>query len=148
MGSVDAAKMLKLNESCLICGNSFEHLGSHIYHKHNLRAKDYKEKFQLPHKLPLISERVKIKKQIAFSLDRSKYLSNLTKEFSFKKGHSRKGLYFSDFEKKQLIKNINTEKLRGLCPFCKQEFDHLNSHLYNKHGYILINMKGGEKRGV
>ena len=59
----------ELKTNCLICGERFDYLGSHIFHKHRLKANKYKELFGLPHNLNLISDGVRKKKQIAFNKD-------------------------------------------------------------------------------
>jgi len=51
---------------CKICGNYFNHLGSHIWHKHKILAKDYKEIYGLDHKFALITKKLKQKKQRKF----------------------------------------------------------------------------------
>lgn len=131
---------LKIN--CLICGNKFLYLGSHIYHKHKIKSKKYKEMFGLPHNLNLISQEVREKKQEAFNKNRNKYLKNLTGK-KFKKGFSRhkNKFYYSKLEKENQIKTILNKKLKGVCPICKTSFKHLSSHLYNKHKLIKINIK-------
>jgi len=75
---------------CLICGKRFNHLGSHIWHRHKITAREYKEEFGLPYKMALISTEVKLKKQDAFEKDREKYLVNIinNKKWQFKKGKS------------------------------------------------------------
>jgi len=75
---------------CLICGKRFNHLGSHIWHRHKITAREYKEEFGLPYKMALISTEVKLKKQDAFEKDREKYLANIinNKKWQFKKGKS------------------------------------------------------------
>lgn len=127
----------QLQTICLICGKDCLYLGSHVFHAHKLIAKSYKELYRLPHKLMLISPEVREKKQKAFNRDREKYLSNLSTDNSFKKGSKgRFKTYTSDFERKNKIKNILCRKIKGICPICKTSFEHLNSHLFNKHGLI------------
>lgn len=126
---------------CLLCNKKYNHLGSHIFHAHGITAKEYKEKFELPYNLALISEEVKKKKQEAFKKDRKKYLKNLTKEYRFKKGQSRKRR-ISQTERKKFIaqiKKINKNRKPKQCPICKTIYNNLDSHLYNKHK--LINIK-------
>jgi len=130
---------------CLICAESFNHLGSHIFHKHGITAREYKEEFSLPFKMALISEQVYQKKKDAFEEHREKYLKNLTessKQYQFKKGqdgHRR----ISDHERTVIcerIKGVN-EKRKGKlepCPICKTQFEHLASHLFNKHHLIQV----------
>lgn len=40
---------------CLICGKECEYLGSHIWHAHKIKAKEYKMKFGLDLNYSLIS---------------------------------------------------------------------------------------------
>ena len=78
----------ELQTVCQECGRSFEHLGSHLFMAHKILSKDYKQKYGLPYQMPLISEKVKRKKQISFERTRDIALANLTTEYSFKKGHT------------------------------------------------------------
>lgn len=138
-----------LKTDCLICKNKFLYLGSHLWHRHKIKSKDYKEKYGLPHNLNLISDEVREKKQIAFNKDRKKYLKNITGEKSkknqFKKGFNRHNkFYFSDMEKGQLISRLQTDKLKGNCPICKTYFEHLQSHLFNKHSLIFLKTERGQ----
>ena len=64
---------------CKMCGKSFHHLGSHIFHKHGITAREYKEEFELPFKMALISDQVYQKKKAAFEERREEYLENLKK---------------------------------------------------------------------
>ncbi len=45
---------------CHICGKMFRMLGSHVWRKHQIRQKDYKEKFKLSPKNSLCSEKQRI----------------------------------------------------------------------------------------
>lgn len=135
------------NLICKICGKECEHLGSHIWHAHKVKAKDYKYKYNLDFKYPLISGTVKKKKQDAWHADADKYLENIqgeaSEKYKFKKGHSNTRTYFSEQAKKMALTNLqvmnNLEKRRGACPICKTIHNHIESHLYNKHGLLLIN---------
>lgn len=129
----------KLKTDCLICGERFLYLGSHVWHKHHLKSKKYKEMYGLPHNLKLISEEVTQKKKEAYNKDREKYLKNLSDKYRFTKGFNRhKGFYYSKMEKENNINAILSKKLKGVCPICKTSFEHLQSHLYNKHGLIVV----------
>lgn len=124
---------------CLICGKEFLHLGSHIWHRHKILAKDYKAQFGLDYKFPLISPSVKRKKQIAFEEDREKYLKNLLVggiKHQFKKGHKPNRQYISEQSKDRLrVQSANIKvQLKGLCPVCNIGFDNVDSHLHMKHG--------------
>lgn len=143
------AKELDPRLVCQICKQSFNHLGSHIYHKHGMLARDYKAKFGLPYTMPLISTTVKEKKQVAFNKDRKKYLKNIVdggKENRFKKGQSGHRR-ISEYERRKFIAQIETvnsnREKRGyeVCIICKMKYRALESHLYNKHGLLLVNRK-------
>ncbi len=132
--------------TCLICHKEFHHLGSHIWHKHKILARKYKEEFELPYNIALISDEVYQKKHERFEENREKYLLNLTKygkKFQFKKGHS--GVRrISQHERKTILERINQINLKQKgklknCPVCKMKFNHLESHLYNAHHLIKIN---------
>ena len=123
---------------CEICAKHFNHLGSHVWHKHKITARDYKTMFELPWKMSLISEEVKQKKRDAFD---PVSLKNLTTEHSFKKGNSGHRR-ISEHERKTIlarINDVNTTHLKPIhqCPVCKMKFKHLESHLYNKHNLLL-----------
>lgn len=121
---------------CLICHESFDHLGSHVAHNHHMTAREYKAKFSLDYKFPLISDAVKRKKQIAFEKGRQKYLANLEigKKYRFKKGHS--GTHRISKQSQERYRDQSKEieeNQRGICPVCRMGFSHLASHLYNAH---------------
>jgi len=134
------------NTICKICKNRYEHLGSHLWHKHHIKSREYKRLFNLDYNYPLISEKVRVKKQVAFNKDREKYLKNLdTDKFRFKKRiQNRK--YFS---RQSLIKAVKTleqenkSRKKETCPVCNLKYLHLDSHLFNKHK--LLRAKQEEK---
>lgn len=123
---------------CKLCNLEFEHLGSHIFHGHQMTARAYKTKFGLDYKMALISDAVKKKKQIAFERTRDIAISNLTKngkKYRFKPGHTNLQR-ISQQTKTRLAKQSKEvqEKQHGLCPVCNIGYDHVDSHLYNAHG--------------
>lgn len=128
---------------CLICGKSYNHLGSHIAHGHKITAREYKEEFGLPYKMALISQQVKEKKQDAFNLNRDKYIKNLLKsgtKYQFKKGRTGQRR-ISEHERKELIKRIeevNDTRTTEQCPVCKMTFENVDSHLYTVHSLLRI----------
>lgn len=126
---------------CKICGKEFQHLGSHIWHKHKITARQYKEKFGLPYNMALISEKIYEKKVKAFDEHREKYLSNINKDngYRFKKGKTGTRR-ISELERKRIIERIEKVNKRKpeKCPVCNMVFDHLDSHLYNKHKLLRI----------
>lgn len=129
---------------CRICGRVFRHLGSHLWHRHGVLAKEYKEEYGLPFREALISTDIYEKKRNKFELDREKYLKNLLrggKKHQFKKGNS--GVRrVSALERQRFIKRIEgVNKRKGKllpCPVCRMKFYHIESHLFNKHRLIRV----------
>lgn len=134
---VDRYKLKDITE-CKICGDIFDHLGSHIFHGHHMTAREYKAKFELDYKMPLISPAVREKKQRKFNLRREEYIANLMqsgRKYQFKKGHS--GAIRRSQQTKERTRQIGLEALeqeKGICPVCQMGFDHISSHLFNAHG--------------
>lgn len=129
---------------CLLCGKLFNHLGSHLWHGHEVLAREYKEAHGLPYNMALISDQVYQKKSEAFEQHRKKYLKALTKhgkKYQFPKGHSGERR-ISEKERTTIIariKDVNKRKeQRQACPICKTTYNHLESHLYNKHRLISV----------
>lgn len=126
---------------CLLCNKYFKHLGSHIYHGHGFTAREYKEEYELPYNMPLISEAIKEKKQKRFEEDREKYLRNFKKgtEHQFKKGHTGQRR-ISQLERKRIIEQVHkmNERLPEKCPVCNTIYNHLDSHLITKHKLLRI----------
>ena len=130
--------------TCKICGGNYPHLGSHLYHKHGLKAKEYKEEYGLPYVMGLISVEIYNKKVEAFEEDREKYLGNILKDngHRFKKGHRNGGHRNTEYSRLKAIKEIENvnKKMVGklqVCVVCKMSFKHMESHLYNKHGLLI-----------
>ena len=128
--------------TCKICHKQFNHLGSHIWHKHKMLAREYKKEFELPYKMSLITPEIKKKKRIKTLLNPTwkKNFSN-SKQYQFKKGKT--GLRrISEHERKTNIKRINAvnkrKKKLTLCPVCKMKFNHIESHLYNAHKLLMV----------
>lgn len=130
--------------TCKICGKVFRHLGSHIWHRHKILAKEYKEEFGLPYREALISEDIYHKKVDKFNEAREKYLKNLTKggnKYQFKKGQS--GMHrTSTLERKRIIERIKKVNIKRkkptACLVCRTKYLHIESHLYNKHRLIKV----------
>jgi hypothetical protein len=126
---------------CLICKKRFNHLGSHIWHKHKIKAREYKQEFGLPYRMALISESIYQKKKIAFEKNREYYLKNISNPiYRFKKGHTgqrrisqRERITFIE-----QIKKVNKNRKPEQCMVCKMIFDHLDSHLIMKHKLLRI----------
>ena len=129
---------------CKICGKEFDHLGSHIWHAHKIKANEYKEMFGLPHKMSLISKEIKHKKREHFEANREKYLKNFLKagkKYWFKKGERQVRGYISPYQKKQALLRIikvNKNRKPEQCPICKVVFDNLDTHLYMKHRLLRV----------
>ena len=128
---------------CLICHKNYKHLGSHLWHKHKVLAKDYKMEFGLPISLGLVSQEIRIKQQEANKRHYDKVVGQnlLTHtKHRFKAGiRTGKRPYISPLSMKKNIKQIvkfnRSLKLRP-CPVCHLKTKHLASHLYNKHKLI------------
>jgi hypothetical protein len=129
---------------CKVCGKKFNHLGSHLWHKHKILAKDYKEEFGLPHNFALISQAVFKKKSDAFYRRKDEFLANLkrggTKHRFFKGQTMPKNQYRSQTAIENNLKNL--KKMHEFqwenCPVCNIKYKHLDSHLYNKHKLVRV----------
>lgn len=124
---------------CLICKKHYKHLGSHVYHRHGILARDYKMQFGLDLNYSLIDDDIKEKKRIAWQKNSKQYLKNLEKgeKYRFKKGQLNKKLYTSRQSKERYKQNLIKDKT-GICPVCGMKTKHLPSHLYNKHNLIQV----------
>jgi len=130
--------------TCKLCGKTFHHLGSHIWHKHKILAYEYKEQFELPFREALIDISVYEKKKTHFEEHRKKYMGNLKKagrKYQFKKGHTGQRR-ISQSERKRFIERIKRvnrrkEKLNP-CPVCRIKFNDVAAHLYTKHRLIKV----------
>ena len=132
---------------CQLCGRKFKHLGSHIYHKHNLLARDYKTMFELPWKMGLVTREIK-RKQRAANLKhdacRNKNFAKAGTKFQFKKGHTGQRR-ISEHERQTILKrilNVNRRKtILEKCPVCRMKFNHVESHLYQVHSLLKVNKR-------
>lgn len=127
---------------CKICGKYFKHLGSHIWHKHKILAKEYKQEFGLNYNHPLITKEIQEKKKKKF-WENPKGLENLKKgkKYQFKKGKKRFRGYISLEKRRQELINvtkINKSRKWERCPVCGMRFKNLASHLYSKHKLLRI----------
>jgi len=124
---------------CKYCFKDYKHLGSHLWHRHQILAREYKEEFGLPYNYALINREIKEKKRIKFFANPKRSLENLRKDgkkYQFKRrhnGHRR----ISEKERRIIIarikKVVRRHKNFVSCPVCKVKYRHLESHLYNKH---------------
>lgn len=128
---------------CKICNEGFHHLGSHLWHKHKVTAREYKTEYELPFRMALISDEVYKKKHDAFEKDKEKYLGNLTKygkKYQFKTGHTgqrRISQHERDVNLKRIL-DVNKKRKPEKCPVCKMIFDNVDSHLAVKHKLLRI----------
>lgn len=129
---------------CLECGKFYHHLGSHLWHGHGMLAREYKEAHELPFKMALISDQVYEKKSQAFEAHREYYLKALLKhgkEHQFPKGNN--GVRrVSEHERKVVLARIldvnKRKRVLAPCPVCHMKFNHVESHLFNKHKLISV----------
>ena len=127
---------------CQVCRKRFHHLGSHIWHKHKMLARDYKTEFELPYKMGLVSEQVRHKQRIAENKWKGhKNFKKGGKKYQFKKGHTGQRR-ISDFERAKILKqiiNVNREhKKLKQCPVCRMQYNHVESHLYQVHKLVSV----------
>lgn len=127
---------------CLLCKKYFRHLGSHIWHRHKMLARDYKAKFELPYSEALITDEIKEKKNRK-ALAKPTWQKNFVdaEKFQFKKGHSGFRRVSAEERRKYIarIKEVNqNHKTFKACPVCHISYKHLESHLFNKHGFIQV----------
>lgn len=82
------------NTICKICKEKYQYLGSHLWHKHHLKSREYKQIYGLDYNYPLMDKKVQDKKRVAFNKHRKKYLKNITNhnQYRFKKGRIRKSV--------------------------------------------------------
>lgn len=131
---------------CLICGKTFKHLGSHLWHRHRVLAREYKEEFGLPYKMSLITDEIKEKKSKATLSRASIFKKNFKKggkKFQFKKGHTGQRR-ISPHERKVILERINKvnkNRKPEHCPVCNIIFDNVDSHLALKHKLLRIPQK-------
>lgn len=126
---------------CQICKKLYNHLGSHIWHGHKTLSRDYKEEFGLPYNIALINQDIHDKKSIHFQENKEKYLPALLqshKKYGFKKGHKlnahkRVSPYEKQKEIERILKVNKSHKKLSPCPVCNIKYNHVESHLFNKH---------------
>lgn len=131
---------------CQICNEEYQHLGSHIWHKHKIKAREYKRMFGLDYNHALITPEIKEKKQIQFNKHRDKYLKNLqTEKFRFKKGEVNRKYFSQESIEKALsnIKKIEDNRVKMMCPICEVKYNNLQIHLNTKHGLKIMGWKNG-----
>lgn len=101
---------------CHICGELFQELSAHVLHGHKINVKEYREKFKLAYKTPLISESLRMKRKM-LSLE---YFKSLTEEERVEmKEKARIG--FLEWKKGEPLRNqplqtLETKNKRGTCP--------------------------------
>lgn len=127
---------------CEICSFGYHHLGSHIWHKHKIKAREYKKMFGLDYNHALIDDDIKLKKQVAFEKDREKYLKNLSnsEQYRFKKGEINREYFSQESQERynQQLEEINSNTTKLLCPLCEVRFSNLQVHLNTKHRIKMV----------
>lgn len=122
---------------CRICEKRFNHLGSHIWHKHKITAREYKEQFGLNYNQPLISQEIHDKKSEHWQENKEKYVANFKNnlvKYQFKKGTVNRHR-FADQDIERIVgqvEKINSKEWR-LCPVCGVKYQRLDNHLLLKH---------------
>lgn len=79
---------------CLICGEYYRKVGSHIWMSHGMRAKDYRIAYQLPYKRGILAP--EIREKLAANVRENRTIENLRagRQNWFVKGEDRtKGSY-------------------------------------------------------
>jgi len=129
---------------CRICKREYKHLGSHLFHRHDMLARDYKTKFELPWKMGLVTPEIKRKQREAnfrHNASRNPDFLKGGKKNQFKKGRTGQRR-ISEHERKNIMNRIldvnDRKKVLQQCPVCKMKFNHVESHLYLKHKLISV----------
>lgn len=127
---------------CKICGKTFKHLGSHLWHGHGVLAREYKEEYGLPYNMSLISDEIKEKKREKTLLWGETYKRNFkgSVKYQFKKGKTGQRRV-SQHEREVVlarINEVNKNRKPEPCPVCKMIFDNVDSHLATKHKLLRI----------
>jgi hypothetical protein len=137
---------------CRECNRYYKHLGSHIWHRHKMLARDYKTKFGLPWKMGLVTPDIAHKQSVANRKHKAIRRRNFLKggvRNRFKKGHTGQRR-ISEHERINIMKRIldvnKRKKKLQRCPVCRMQFNHMESHLYQKHK--LINVRGLQMKGL
>jgi hypothetical protein len=134
-------KVIEKFLTCKICKKRFKHLGSHIWHKHKITAKEYKSMFGLPYKWGLISKEIREKKRKIASWQQT-WKRNFKDwgKYAFKKGY-RVVPRITPLIRKMWIErimNVNKNRKPEKCPVCNMIFDNLDTHLIMKHKLLRI----------
>ena len=95
---------------CHICGNLYSHLSSHVRHKHNIKSREYKERFLIAYSTSLVSSQER-KRLIAYMMER------IESEGWTGSKAEKYGLMGSESRKKGQPKlTLETLNKRGTCP--------------------------------
>jgi hypothetical protein len=127
---------------CEICHKWFKHLGSHLWHRHGLKANDYKMEQGLDIKTPLVVPAITLK-QKANVKKQPTWRKNFANSFKyqFKPGKRQKSQYVSPVSRKRALLEIikyNKTRKPERCPVCHIIYNHLDNHLANKHKLLRI----------
>lgn len=129
---------------CRICGKVCKHLGSHLFHRHDMLARDYKTKFELPWKMGLVTPEIKRKQREAnFRHNASKNPDFIKggKKNQFKKGRTGQRR-ISTHERQVIMARIlsvnKRKKVLQQCPVCRMQYNHVESHMLQVHKLISV----------
>lgn len=95
---------------CHECGELFGHLGAHVWQKHGLRAREYKEKYGLY-----------LKRSLSSPKTRERYIQMFNSRPEIQKHQARQGLAKARAKKKNFTKEfagvpLEKKNLDGRCP--------------------------------
>ena len=138
---------------CKICGRYYRHLGSHLWHGHRILSKEYKEQFELPYNMALITDEIKEKKRRKAYLWQKTWKKNFKNSKKYQIGKPQSGIHSgthrtSQWERRiiiERIKKVNQRKKKlSQCPVCKMKYYYIESHLFNKHRLLKVKIKVGK----
>jgi hypothetical protein len=90
--------------ACLICGKKFIKPLAHVWQKHNMSAREYKEEFDLPKKTGLITEEHRELLRQNLQLKSIQTIKEAGKKSRFIKGDKRAGRYIRTEAQKQRLR--------------------------------------------
>lgn len=131
--------------TCAVCNKKYAHLGSHVYHAHGMLAREYKERFGLPYNMGLVTAAIARKQREHNRKGRSYENFKATgTRYHFRKGHTGQRR-ISEHERRVIVERIeqvNARKARRMqqCPVCRMKFHHVESHMYQAHKLVRVNL--------
>lgn len=93
---------------CLICGDFYILLGSHVFQRHNLLMRKYNEQFSLDVKKGRIKEKFRKVKRDTNKTDLNK-LKSASRKYWFEKGSKKAGRYVRSQETMERLHKIDRE---------------------------------------